>query len=206
MPKSIKAPITLDMQPTRGEASHAAEPAHLSPKMQGRLDHFPVELLSIIFHDIDDVITIVCLSLTSRLMFDIGYTCLVSRHEEITTWFGDRIICIGNHCMDTPDEVFTATELATLEGRNVYYALSGLSNALTDNFNISDGKKPTIFNSAFWDQVRAMNLVQRPLAEQKKLIELTDIDEVTEFECDMGRPWALCNLTTGEYVRADAIQ
>lgn len=50
-----------------------------------------------------------------------------------------------------------------------------------------------------------MGLLDIPLAELAKFLGLVEIPELNKFEqeFDSTLPWALCNLTTGEYVRAD---
>jgi len=166
----------------------------------------PQELLVHIFEDIDDVASVVCLTLVNTLFYALGYECLVDRHRQATlaaTWIGDRLICLGDysHYDDLPENVFTADELSLMKdaAENPWQGIDALSG---DNKRSRDSK---LFDAAFWDKMQIMGLVNCPLAEQKRLLTLVHVEEMNTFDVDIGRPdWALFNLTTYEYVRADA--
>ncbi|THH15551.1 hypothetical protein EUX98_g9449 [Antrodiella citrinella] len=158
--------------PTAPVSGNASPPANISS--------LATELLIHIFKSIDDVLTVVCLSLTSRHFFYLGFECLVDRVREKTvanTWIGDRLILLGDYADydDLPKDVFTAAEVGQMQeyGDDPWSGLQGLSEANTQ----SDGD---LFDAAFWDGAQQMGLVarSRPLEEQKKLLTLVHIPNV----------------------------
>ncbi|TCD71461.1 hypothetical protein EIP91_010167 [Steccherinum ochraceum] len=62
------------------------------------------------------------------------------------------------------------------------------------------------FGKGFWDRAAELDFLERlSLTEKKRLLDLVHIDDTHVHQVDMTLPgWVLCNLTTGEYVRADA--
>ena len=165
-----------------------------------------------IFQHIKDPMAIVCLSLVNNIFFSIGYAYLVSLYEDqgpAESWAGDRLICVGDYCDidDLPEAVFTDSEKNALDkfateyedDRSLYRALG------SGELQIGSARAK-LFDKAFVARVKAMKKAL-PALQRKKCQELLDIPDVIEFlyEVDPAHPWALCNLTTGEYVRADAI-
>lgn len=169
----------------------------------------PVEILTIIVHEIDEIISVVCLSLTNNTFYAIGFSELVLRFKHLDSWIGDRIICVGDYCEvdDFPNDVFTPEEITEMQAlpsdsRSLQYFLS-------DRCLRYQRYGTTLFDSAFWQAASRMKLIWRPLPEQKKLLSLVEIPKKYEHylqEVESTASWALCNLTTGEFVRAEAVE
>ncbi|KAJ7718385.1 hypothetical protein B0H14DRAFT_3011301 [Mycena olivaceomarginata] len=89
---------------------------------------FPMETIQEIYSHFHDLADIVCLSLTSQFLWDIGRQELyrhIEMHAARSSWAGDRIICIGDYLDDNdlPDNVFTPAEEAYFLGEEDHYTL-----------------------------------------------------------------------------------
>ncbi|THH23178.1 hypothetical protein EUX98_g8001 [Antrodiella citrinella] len=211
----------LTVKRTKPQQRHRSSTLKPRSGPSGRLGALPVEMICMIFDELDDVLSVVCLSLASVFLFEVGYDALVSRwfSKAASTWAGCRLICVGedSDAKDIPKDVFTPAEQVQLEEAalmaddeddedtedSLDHALAYMQPRPSD---YQRHKHESIFTADFWMKTRKMNLFARPLAEQKCLLELLEIEDVTKLKFDDERPdWALCNLVTGEYVRADAI-
>lgn len=189
-----------------------------------------------IFDEIEEVITVVCLSLTNRHFFQFGLDNLIARLMHVSFWNGDRLICLDEDVPMSllPKQVLTQEEIDALrmkaveetDGDDWYYSFHKPGEGETPNLSRGLARKhyqderednrgrntgsykndSKLFPPAFWNEVERMNLIKRSLVEQIKLKELVDIERSIVWEYDDSRSdWALSNITTGEYVRADAI-
>ncbi|TCD67783.1 hypothetical protein EIP91_011969 [Steccherinum ochraceum] len=201
----------------------------------GLLQKLPREIITMLFLATDDFIAIACLATTNTALFQEGYLRLVALAQEAYSWAGDRLICVGDYCRidDAPEGVFSATEAAELglkgpttgqdseteEGAdecsdtlNFYEALS---NAMTDSAPsdydgllqptwASPGKVPDL---RIRKMLRTLPTLDRLL--YNNLSEASTCGNIGKtgksLLANKEHPWVLCNLTTGEYVRASAI-
>ncbi|ETW76176.1 hypothetical protein HETIRDRAFT_455718 [Heterobasidion irregulare TC 32-1] len=81
----------------------------------------PTELVDIIYTYLPGHISVIFFALTSRRHWQIGRPHIRSRVLALTTWAGDRIICVGDSCWgnDVPPglELTSAEETELREGR-----------------------------------------------------------------------------------------
>ncbi|TCD71455.1 hypothetical protein EIP91_010161 [Steccherinum ochraceum] len=222
----------MEMDVDSCDAVHALPPMFRPPSL-GQLQQLPLEILAMIFDQIEDTLTVVCFSLSHSVLFQLGYGSMCSRYLRAHTWAGDRLVYldlnsplevlpVGSVLADSELRNYTNAAIARLPG-TIQAAVSAMSvdtsysqDALGDplvyvlhnlgipSFPTATGSK--LFSDAFWTNVEKMGLIHdRPLAEQKKLLELLDIEDNLEvrYDHDEHSNWVLCNLTMGTYVRED---
>lgn len=181
-----------------------------------------------VFSDIDDIMTVVCLSLAHSFLYALGYEHVIRWHQRTTRWDGDRIICLGDYCSSDdllPDGVLTSAEQEYIAERTKQIMATDESGIYKDSWDVSfhdifhqdfatEPFSPYciepgygLFNDKFWELAKDMGLLDLPLTEQTKLSELVVIPIFIKFhwKLDRSQPCAVCNLTTGEYVHADAV-
>ncbi|EPQ50489.1 hypothetical protein GLOTRDRAFT_133862 [Gloeophyllum trabeum ATCC 11539] len=80
----------------------------------GRLS-LPMELLHMIFANIEDIRDVACLCICNKTLWAIGYKYVLKKMEEDPTrWDGDRLIFVGDCSEGLPEGVLSAEELAKL--------------------------------------------------------------------------------------------
>ena len=180
----------------------------------------PCELHLLIFDSIEDVEGIVCLGATSRYFWAIGRERMHDYYaSQLGRWAGKNIVCVGESVKadDYPPRLFSEQELEEFRQQTtVFFDASQEPNEREEPFNL------------YHLCIRGLTVVERDLPltgihdESQALIQRLDArDDVAndagyssirselavkeEDYCPQDRPWILRNLTTKQFVRADAI-
>ncbi|TCD71462.1 hypothetical protein EIP91_010168 [Steccherinum ochraceum] len=193
----------------------------------GAFHKLPAELISMLFLAMDDYMDIAVLALTNTVFFEEGYSRLARLAEEAYSWAGDRLICVGDSCRidDLPTGVFNSTEIDEL--RKLMSSGQGGDNdhgdrTVHDAFEAAmSGRLPSPMSSLLpsswsWSLTnmgsrRSIRILLRMSKLDKDLY--CYLEGLTRYDkedrryplASEDRPWVLCNLTAGEYVRASAI-
>lgn len=112
-----KAEDSLDNKPIKHPnmgkmRSSKVEGRELKATTKLRFSNLPVELLDLVFHQIN-IVDVLSLSLTSTFFWNIGRNHIQSYYMSfLGQWAGESIICIGEDVKpgDCPQGMFTAVE------------------------------------------------------------------------------------------------
>lgn len=174
----------------------------------GALQELPTELLSIIFTELeDDFITIFCLSLANTRLYELGYLYLFERVQEANNWIGDRLVCLGDYSYPehAPEGILTSAEMELLNS----------------DWHITESLDQVMEHTCDLDRLCVLASTEFGQKQAKYLDDLSSVEEVcflelkeavggrhyssSDFVASKEHPWVLCNLTTGEYVRAEVM-
>ncbi|KAK7688661.1 hypothetical protein QCA50_008199 [Cerrena zonata] len=156
--------------------------------------NLPMEILRMIFDLLDSDEDIICLSMTNRLMWCLGYDRMQKGFcEQFGDWAGDRIICLGDYY--TPEDLPEGICAEDVCGLDL-----GNNNAPGDR--CWDGfLSPGGFIGKPYFAWRILPWEQNGPLMHSLYGKLTTANIVY----DEGPEWALCNLTKHEYIRSRAI-
>ncbi|KAI0057630.1 hypothetical protein BV25DRAFT_1357538 [Artomyces pyxidatus] len=155
-------------------------------KSLGFLGTLPNELIYAIFDEIHSLQDIISFCLAHKRLEQVGRRTLDNIHAIYPEWAGKRVICVGDYVEDLPDDVLTEEEEEEIAEQGGLYSV-----AKREYLALQVGIGFPYAERSF---VRRL-----PRDEQIRFIQL----ETPYFPAD--REWVLCNLTTREYVRADAV-
>ncbi|CCM04107.1 uncharacterized protein FIBRA_06267 [Fibroporia radiculosa] len=170
----------------------------------GRLN-LPPELLFLICDNFDRLLDAISFGLANTILFSIAQKKIHKLQcAKYACWVNSRIICLGDHTDDNdlPEGMMTKAELEAIHKRA----------ELSDDFdpddicNLYDAACVTFRERSspqtfFWIYhcEFSSDLSRSEHKEFQRLYE-----PVYEIEGDKTGPWALCNLSKREFVRADA--
>ncbi|KAH8101552.1 hypothetical protein BXZ70DRAFT_101594 [Cristinia sonorae] len=170
----------------------------------------PVELLVMIFQALEDTFSIVALSLTCELCFSLGYSRILARLKELAysnLAVGDRLICVGDYATldDLPAGVFSRAEKDEMD---TWKSSDEELYSFLQKKREKSIFQRTLYDPSFWRKAIKAKLIDRPFAEQARLLKLLHVESVHEEDQTLlnthGRYLALCNLTSGEFVRGNS--
>jgi hypothetical protein len=160
----------------------------------GRLQ-LAVELILMIFEELDDASDVVMLGLTHNTLMIIGWNRIQALLAQgLAPWVGDRIICIGDHGDDLPEGMISDEEYEKLY--KSAYSEEMEPGGYIDFYEISGEifkYEGTTFNidKRFWKLSKEECLVLDHIMEEKK---------AHHWE----KGWVLMNLSKKEYVSSQA--
>lgn len=172
----------------------------------------PLDVLNLIFGVIIDVQQAICLCLTDQLLFGVGIRRVMHLQSlSFNKGSGDRIICLGEHTHDDdyPPHIksIVASHLSTAlnnpqtpPGSSYWdvalrYSPSGSLSASTTGAVVREDCDLYAYDPA------ARKLHCRMLASPERCA----YQNLIRPTHDATQPWALCNLSKGIFVRADAL-
>ncbi|KAI0690310.1 hypothetical protein BC835DRAFT_1365229 [Cytidiella melzeri] len=170
--------------------------AHRSSKSASKLLLLPDEILSMIFDSIDSLCDAACLCLADGVLFAVGFPRVVKLQKPVfANWAGYHVVCLGQYTRDDdyPESIRELVEdwLKRNPSEDPEYDLT-FKDLMLDVFQEFEGGTCSIEPSRQLDDADlgrdkgAFNMIITPRYEST-------------------HPWVLCNLSKGEYVRAEAI-
>ncbi|KAH8100920.1 hypothetical protein BXZ70DRAFT_1064508 [Cristinia sonorae] len=202
----------------------------LASEPLGLLQRLPSELRMAILQYVDDPVDLFCFSTAHDLLLEVGYAVSQRRYLELrsqaeNSWIGDRIVTFSdtNFTFEwLPPRLLSEGEIARIQalafapqhivldpprylGRTCREIIGGAKGFPSTNvaFRIrdrlmtarrNDGRRTPANGSARWTP-----------ADTSRMEELLAIDTDYEFTYKAVCPWAIFNLSKGEYVRAGDI-
>ncbi|KAK3382124.1 hypothetical protein B0T24DRAFT_517229 [Lasiosphaeria ovina] len=182
----------------------------------------PTELLRIVFEKIESIEDVVCLALTDRFMWHVGLEYL-HKHNALFLgrWANKNIVFAGEGCQpnDYPPNLFSAKELDQLRGEKYispwFKDIPGVRGApfklhhfVYSSVSTIEGDTSLYIDHSA-DLIRHVNQVMGltagkdvPLALLFARMEI-GVSDGDYYPTD--EPWILRNLTTRQFVRADAL-
>ncbi|KAF8077585.1 hypothetical protein FPV67DRAFT_1614578 [Lyophyllum atratum] len=196
----------------------------------------PIELVSMILEEVEDLADIVCFVLTCQRYFEIGRPILEARSEEILTysWAGNRLICAGDYAMidDLPEGMLTEYEKKLLDEKfgtdntdDVWEQLSFVQ-SLQPDWHLNQ-KRTTLHTRHvkrlfhhFMDLRMPYRTASKNVPPRMALAGTRDFAVLTELTVELEdtprdlpyglsqtyESYVLRNLTTKEYIRGAAIR
>ncbi|KAF8058550.1 hypothetical protein FPV67DRAFT_1676125 [Lyophyllum atratum] len=196
----------------------------------------PVELVSMILEEIEDLTDMVCFLLTCQRFFEIGRSTLAARFQDLLTysWAGNRLICAGDYTQidDLPEGMLTEDEAELIDEEFehfdaedvetlVYEQLRFVQNLQPDwelNHERAFFRKKNARFSFYFMRLQETNYPHRDpprvgWAGERDVEVLKKLTKSTKRKfpgrnqlSEVYGSYVLRNLTTKEYIRGDAVR
>lgn len=180
------------------------------------------ELHELIFARLESIEDLICLSVTSRYFWDIGYKHIHQYYTSLLgSWAGHNIICVGDYvdAGDYPSNLYSAEEEQELNdltvGPDGYCLDSGADSDSSANsrrltlYDLAMEPIATIEEAVDLDQIstRALNACMRRCRSEKWTFDFKHPELVmrNSIYFPNSQVWILRNLTTKEFVLPTAI-
>ncbi|KAI0825539.1 hypothetical protein BC629DRAFT_1434177 [Irpex lacteus] len=179
--------------------------AHRSASPQSKLLRLADELLLMIFRYIDSLADAICLSLADGRLFAIGFSTVVKlQSSAYANWAGANVVCLGDYACDDdlPAAIIKKAKACMKRWPQA------MEDPEDDPEDDPDGKFLYAVKNHFFEFKRGMDTAGhfRTAAELRDLGQDKDaFKEMMKPRYDSSHPWVLCNLSKGEYIRADAV-
>ncbi|KFY79385.1 hypothetical protein V499_01626 [Pseudogymnoascus sp. VKM F-103] len=182
----------------------------------------PPELHELIFAHLDSIEDLICLSVTSRYFWVIGYKHIQQYYTSLLgRWAGHNIICIGDYvdAGDYPPHLFPAEEEQELNQMKVGFDRNCLDSSAGSDTS-ADAQPLTLYHLAiepigtieevvdlYQTSTRTLHACMRRCRSSKRLSDFKHPELVmrnsTYFPAS--QTWILRNLTTHEFVLPTAV-
>lgn len=188
-----------------------------------RLLRLPIELLDIIFHNLD-IEHVFILGLQSQHFWNVARKHIQAYYaSSCAPWAGEGIICVGEYLQPTdyPQNILSESGKKELQKglseSEIWHDVStdeGSTDFISGPTNLYSLADARYRQSREWDHWLGDRLIGRAalLKEWHRLPELRSSQIRSELRCynlsdfyPEDQPWVLRNLTTQEYVRSEAI-
>lgn len=174
--------------------------AHCFKSPQSKLLKCPAEILSIVFEEVEELADAVCLCLADGHLFSIGFPRAVELQKlSIACWAEDRVICLGGY---TKDDDYPES-------------IQPVVNAYIKRWppRKEEADYKSYFSNLAWTRFTKngfCTFVGEYRCEDDFDTDLSRPDasaywDLFSPEYDSEQPWVLCNVSKGEYVRAEAV-
>jgi len=171
-----------------------------SPTAHSSFLDLPTDVHHLIFQSDElEFLDLVSLSLVGPYFWRIGMKYVEALlRKTLFPWSGVAIICVGDYAEDFPEGLFTEDEVEELD----------LDEQEPSLYNLDCRKRSTEPAYSYWFWNRKLYTLLRcaedlPEPDRSQARVMLELQKEQLYPED--RPWVLRNLTTREYVRAEAI-